>query len=145
MVSLDAARSPVYSHLSSSLSSSVLPNTCVFLTNTGGPLPTVKHGCFSYSLIKLHSSRPLTVLFVNFKKAMSKVLVSINFSSVLEFAVKGFCTHYWGLIWIHAALFCLTLAGCNHLLSIYLLLQNQPFVTIFVSAFFFSFSSGAYC
>ena len=125
----------------------MLPNTCVFLTNNGGPLPTVKHGCFSYSLIKLHSSRPLTILFVNFKKAMSKVLgstlilISAQYSNLL---LRVSVHIYWRLIWIHAALFCLTLAGCNHLLSICLLLENQPFVTMFVSAYFLSFSSGAY-
>jgi hypothetical protein len=58
------------------------------------------------------------------------------FHSGLNLLLRVSVHIYWRLIWIHAALFCLTLAGCNHLLSICLLLENQPFVTIFVSAYF---------
>jgi hypothetical protein len=97
---------------------------------------------FLYSLIKLHSCRPLTVLFVNFKKAMSKVrgptlvLISAEYTNLL----LRVSVHIIGGLWIHATLSCPTIAGCNHLLSIYLLLENQPFVTISLRVpFFFLF------
>lgn len=95
---------------------------------------------FLYSLIKLHSCRPLTVLFVNFKKAMSKVrgptlvLISAEYTNLL----LRVPVHIIGGLGIHATLSCPTIAGCNHLLSIYLLLENQPFVTISLRVPFFS-------
>ena len=92
-------RSPAFNHLSSSLALSQA--LAVFLTNNGGPLPTVKHKCFSYSLIKFHSYRPLTVLFCGFQESHVKsgwFHSGLDFILVLKFAVKDFCRQYGRLM-----------------------------------------------
>jgi len=89
-------RSPAFNHLSSSLALSQA--LAVFLTNNGGPLPTVKHKCFSYSLIKFHSYRPLTVLFCGFQESDVKSGRIRSGLIVLKFAVRDFCRQYGRLM-----------------------------------------------